>query len=114
MSNENAVKYSKKNTIRRFSTYKNEDNNAVALRKTKKNLPESDSDNAEVRKLKVKRGKTQKGDPSKAFPVESSENGITLCKISESCLEELSIVESEDLYASESPGPRQKEYDEKI
>lgn len=77
----------------------------MALRKTKIK-PESDGDSTEVRKLKVKRGKTQKGDPSKAFPVESSENGITLCKISESCLEELSIVESEDLYASEAPNLR--------
>lgn len=66
-------------------------------------MPESDSDN-NMRKHKIKRGKTQKGDPGKAFPAESSDNGITLCKISESCLEELSIVESEDLYGSEAPG----------
>ena len=33
--------------------------------------------------------------------VENSENGLNLYKISESGLEELSIVESEDLYGSE-------------
>ena len=55
-----------------------------------------------------------KGDPGKAFPAESSDNGITLCKISESCLEELSIVESEDLYGSEAPNQQQREYDERI
>ena len=113
---EAPVQYSKKNTIRRVSTLKNEDNHATALRKTKRTLPEGDSDNAvEARKMRVKRGKTQKGDPGKAFPVETSENGINnLCKISESCLEELSIVESQDLYGSEAPDPRQREYDDRI
>lgn len=80
---------------------------------TKKQLPESDSD-TNTKKHKIKRGKTQKGDPGKAFPAESSDNGITLCKISESCLEELSIVESEDLYGSEAPNQKQKEYEERI
>ena len=61
---EAPVQYSKKNTIRRVSTLKNEDNHATALRKTKRTLPEGDSDNAvEARKMRVKRGKTQKGDP---------------------------------------------------
>lgn len=39
--------------------------------------------------------------PEKNLTVENSENGINLYKISESGLEELSIVESEDLYGSE-------------
>lgn len=104
-SSEPAVQYSKKDTIRRFSTLKNEDNNLAAQRLTRKQLPEADSDH-KVKKNKIKRGKTQKGDPGQAFPAESSDNGITLCKISESCLEELSIVESEDLYGSEAPDPK--------
>lgn len=78
-------------------------------------MPEGESEPSDARKLKPKRGKTQKGDPGKAFPVvETSENGITLCKISESCLEELSIVESQDLYGSEAPDQRQREYDDRI
>ena len=104
-SSEPAVQYSKKDTIRRFSTLKNEDNYQAAQKLTRKQLPEADSEHT-VKKNKIKRGKTQKGDPGKAFPAESSDNGITLCKISESCLEELSIVESEDLYRSEAPNAK--------
>ena len=39
---------------------------------------------------------------------------MTLCKISESCLEQLSIVESDELYGRESPNEKQREYDERI
>ena len=76
---EPAVQYSKKNTIRRFSTLKNDDNYLAAQKLAKRQLPESDSDN-NTKKHRIKRGKTQKGDPGKAFPAESSDNGITLCK----------------------------------
>ena len=53
-------------------------------------------------KAPAKRVHTQMGvKTEKNLTVENSENGINLHKISESGLEELSIVESEDLYGSE-------------
>ena len=112
-SDDGGPKLFKKKTIR-SSTLKNDDkNHQVAQRLTKKQLPEVD-EGANMRKEKIKRGQTQKGEPGKAFPAESSDNGITLCKISESCLEELSIVESEalqDYEESEDKGQRNEYYD---
>ena len=53
-------------------------------------------------KAPAKRVHTQKGaKPERGLTVENSENGMNLYKISESGLEELSIVESEDLYGSD-------------
>ena len=71
-------------------------------------------------KYAIKRVMTQKGDGRKgkggAEP-ESSDNGITLCKISESGLEELSIVQSDALYESENcqnPNDMQELYNQRI
>ena len=62
-------------------------------------------------KYAIKRVMTQKGDGRQkgrgghGDQPESSDNGITLCKISESGLEELSIVQSDALYESENQNP---------
>ena len=73
----------------------------------------SSDGSGELYKKKIKRGQTQKAE-SRGYPAEGSDNGMTLCKISESCLEQLSIVESDELYGSESPNEKQREYDERI
>lgn len=39
---------------------------------------------------------------------------MTLCKISESGIEQLSIVESDDLYGNEEPNEAAQAYDQKI
>lgn len=58
-------------------------------------------------KVAIKRVMTQKGDGKRkgGDQPESSDAGITLCKISESGLEELSIVQSDALYESENQNP---------
>jgi len=106
------VPYIKKKSIKRFSTLKDRQHYSEQ-RQQRRPDGESSDNSGKLYKKKIKRGQTQKAE-SRGYPAEGSDNGMTLCKISESCLEQLSIVESDELYGSESPNENQREYNERI
>lgn len=112
-----SVNYSKKNTIKRFSTLRDKSQQKSSLQAAKVvRVAEEHVNDVEEqeshRKHRIKRVKTQKGgEAGRGFPAESSDNGMTLCKISESGIEQLSIVESDDLYGAEEVNEAARAYD---